>query len=329
MATRKFRLGILGTGRMANDFAESLAGQPDLVLQAVGSRQKQTADEFAAKHDIKNAHGDYGALVSDSDVDIVYIATPHTQHCQNSLDCIEAGKAVICEKPFTLNADEAFAVISKARRENIFIMEAMWTRFLPAVVRLRELIDENAVGSVQTILAGGAFMPSFDPENYLFNKSLGGGVLLDAGVYLVSMASMVLGNPASICAVGRKGRSGVDENDAMVLGYENGANALLYVSLQAQSSPEMRILGDRGEIHVHAPIFSPASLTLRRYEGVPERLDLPFTGKGYQYQVSHVAECLRAGKTESDIMPLDETMSIMQALDTIRRQIGLVYPQEK
>ena len=208
-------------------------------------------------------------------------------------------------------------------------MEAMWTRYVPAVVKLRELLAENAIGDVQLMIAGGAYMPAFDPEFYLFRPDLGGGVLLDAGVYLVSMASMVFGKPNRIRAVGTIGKYDVDEQDAVLLQHGNNAIANLYVSLRSRVSPDISLFGDRGRIHVHAPLFCPPALTLGIHGKPEDVLQLPFAGNGYQFQVIEAAACIMAGRIESPVMPLDETLTVMQTMDEIRRQIGLKYPMEE
>jgi len=322
------RLGILGTGNMAKAFATGLRHAPAIHLSAVASRSAEAAAGFAKEFNAPRHYSDYSALAADPEIDLVYIATPHSRHMQDSLMCLDAGKAVLCEKPFAINAGEARQVIARAREKNLFLMEAMWTRYIPAVVRLRELLAENAIGNVQLMLAGGAFMPAFNPQAYLFRPDLGGGVLLDAGVYLVSAASMVFGTPSRIVAAGSKGQTGVDEHDAFVLEHPNGALASCFVSLRASMSPEMTLMGDRGKIRVHAPIFAPRQLTLSLTGKADEVLDFPFEGNGYQFEVIEAARCMLASETESAVMPLDETLAIMQTMDAIRQQLQLTYPME-
>ena len=324
---KKIRWGIIGTGRIASEFATGLKNVTDAELVAVGSRTKESAQEFAQTFNIPNIHKGYENVANDADVDVVYIATPHNSHKENTMLCLENGKAVLCEKPFTINAREAEEVISFARNKNIFLMEAMWTRYIPAIIKLRELLNEGVIGNVQMMLAGGAFIPEFDPEFYLFNHELGGGVLLDAGVYLVSMASMIFGVPEKILATGQIGKTGVDEHEAIILEHGNGAIANLYVSLRAKSSPDLTLMGDKGKIYAHAPIFCPGKLTITR-DGEEEILDLPFAGNGYQFEAMEVGRCLREGKTESTAMPLDETLQIMRTMDNIRHQFGLKYANE-
>ena len=327
MMSNKIRWGILGTGRIAGAFATGLQKVHDAELRAVGSRTIDSAQNFAAKFNIPNVHSGYENLAQDEDVDIIYIATPHTLHKDNTILCLENGKAVLCEKPFTINAREAEEVIKLARKKNLFLMEAMWTRYIPAVIRLKELLDRKVIGDVQIMLAGGAFIPEFEPEFYLFNHALGGGVLLDAGVYLVSMASMVFGPPVKVMAMGQLGKTGVDEHDAILLEHVDGALANLYVSLRGKSSPDLTLIGDKGKIYAHAPIFCPGKLTIS-IDGNDEIIELPFEANGYQFEAMEVGRCLREGKLESAVMPLDETLQIMRTMDKIRAQIGLKYSTE-
>ena len=319
--------GILGSGRMAEAFTMAMSGVADSEILAIASRDQARADEFAKKHDIRIGLGEYEQILS-QEIDVVYIATPHAFHEKNMCMCLEAGKAVLCEKPFTINALEAERVITLARSNELFLMEAMWTRFIPSIIKLRELLANKVIGNVQVMLAGGAFMPEFDPDFYLFDPELGGGVLLDAGVYLISMASMLFGKPRSIRALASLGKSGVDEHDAYLLEHENGALANLYVSLRGQSSPDLTLLGSEGKIYLQAPIFCPAKITLENYQGESQSFDLPFPANGYQFEIEEVNKCLRQGVMESNIMPLDETLEIMRTMDEIRKQIGLKYPME-
>jgi predicted dehydrogenase len=316
---------------MASTIATELAALRDEghELVAVASRRRQTAADFAARHGIPYAIEGYDALACDGRVDAVYVATPHVLHCSNMLACLAGGKAVLCEKPFTINASQASAVIEQARRRRIFVMEAMWTRFLPAIRALRDLLRADAIGRVRMVIGGGAFMPERKPGYYLFDHDLGGGVLLDAGVYLISMASMVLGTPIKVLAAGAIGETGVDEQTAVTLETAEQATALLYVSLRARRPPDLEILGERGRIRVEAPVFRPAALTVWGADGAATVHSHPIDGSGYGGQLREVAAALRQGRTESAIMPLDETLSIMRTMDAVRAQIGLQYPGEE
>ena len=325
----RLNIGILGTGRMAHAFATGIRETDRAILVAVGSRNAETAKRFADEFGISTAHAGYDALAGDPNVDLVYIASPHSLHSKHCLMCMDAGKAVLCEKPFSINAQEARVVIERARQQQLFLMEAMWTRFIPAVCRLRDLLEAGAIGETKLLVAGGAYMPEFDPDFYLFRPDLGGGVLLDAGVYLVSIASMIFGAPEVTLATGTISDRGIDDHDAMLLKYAGGEIASLYVSLKAKVPPDVTIYGDRGRIYVHPPVFAPTELTLSVDGKADELIELPLVGNGYHYQVEEIARCINAGKVESTVMPLDDTLLIMETMDEIRRQLGLRYPMEK
>jgi predicted dehydrogenase len=315
---------------MAATLAGELAGlrEEGHELVAVASRQRSKAVDFAAQHGIAETFGSDSELTRCDGINAVYIATPHHLHAANMLDCIAGGKAVLCEKPFTINGEQAAEVIEAARRARVFVMEAMWTRFLPSIVALRELLCAGALGRVDTIVGGGAFIPSPTPGHYLFDRNLGGGVLLDAGVYLVSLASMVLGTPTRVLASGQIGESGIDEHASMLLEHGDGATAQLYVSLRARRSPDLEILGDRGRVRIEAPVFRPGSLTVWDTGGQASSLPFPVTGTGYGYQLREMATALRSGRMESAVLSLAETLSIMRTMDAVREQIGLQYPFE-
>lgn len=312
---------------MADTIAAELTSlrEAGLELTAVASRSAAKAEAFAARHGARKHCGSYAALATDPDVDVVYVATPHTLHYENMLACVRAGKAVLCEKPFTINAREARTVADEARRHGVFVMEAMWTRFLPAAAAVRALVAGGAIGRVQMIIGGGAFIPAPDDTHYLHNKALGGGVLLDAGVYLVSMSSMILGTPSHIQVSGAIGASGIDEQDAILLDHPGGATSLLYVSLRARRPPDLEILGESSRIVIAAPVFRPASITVYAANGTAETTEYPIAGSGHGYQLREVADAVNAGRTESSVMPLAETLTIMQTLDGIRRRMALVY----
>ncbi len=324
----KIRWGILGTGRIAGKFAVALNHVEDAELYGVASRSEEKAANFAMEYSASKQFHDYESLAADPDIDVVYIATPHSLHRDNCLMCLQHGKAVLCEKPFTINAMEAAAVIDFARRRQLFLMEAMWTRFIPAAIKLKELIEDNVIGDIQYLFAGGAILPDFDPDFYVFRKELGGGVLLDAGVYLVSLASWLLGIPDRIQSAAKLSRRGVDDHDAILLEYDSGAIASMYVSMRTKSRPDITVLGSKGKIYVHPPLFCPSRITLSLFDAEETEITLPIESNGYQFEIMEVNRCLREGKTESDVMPLDETQEIMRMMDEIREQIGLKYPME-
>jgi predicted dehydrogenase len=325
--TKTVRWGIIGTGRMAATIAGELAALSPQGFEcvAVASRDLERARSFAAQHGVRRGYDSVERLVEDAEVDAVYVATPHSRHATDMLACIAAGKPVLCEKPFTLDAAEAERVVNAAQSNAVPVMEAMWTRFLPAVVALRRMLAEGEIGTVRLLVGGGAFIPRFDPTHYLFDPTLGGGVLLDAGVYLVSLASLVLGSPQRVLASGRLGATGVDEQDAILLDY-GSASAMLYVSLQARRPPDFEILGEAGRIRLEPPVFRPTRLTIWDERGEQRIEEHPVDGSGYGPQLVAFAEAVSLGKRECATMPLAETVAIMRTLDAVRAQVGLHYP---
>jgi predicted dehydrogenase len=322
------RWGILGPGNIARRFAEGVKSVNDARLTAVGSRDLAKANSFADQYDIPNRYGSYQELVADPEVDVIYVATPHNFHKEHSLLALNAGKPVLCEKPFTINAKEAEEVIATARVKNLFLMEGMWTRFFPLMYRVRELLREGAIGEPRMLTADFGFRAEINPEGRLFNPALGGGALLDVGVYPVSLSFMVFGTPDRITGMATMCETGVDEQAGMVFGYPNGEIALLSTSVRTTTPQEAVILGTEGRITIHPPWWQPRSMTLIRYGKPAEPIEVPFESTGFNYEATEVADCLRKGKRESDIMPLDETLAIMRAMDTLRTQWGLKYPME-
>lgn len=322
------RWGILGTGSIAQQFAEALTFLPDAQLVAIGSRNITTATAFAEKYEIPNAYSSYEELSTAPNVDVVYIATPHTVHKNNILLCLEAGKAVLCEKPFTVNADEAKEVISLARKNKSFLMEAMWTRYFPLILKVREIIDNSEIGELKLLTADFGFQAPYDPQGRLFNLELGGGALLDVGIYTISLAFMIFGKPSFVNGIAHIGKTKVDEQSAVILGYERGQLAILGCSLLVDSTNEANIIGTTGKIRIHSPFWQPSVMTLTTEQKKEEVLNIPFSGNGFNYEACEVMNCLRMGKIESDVMPLDETLEIMKTIDQIRLQWGLKYPND-
>jgi predicted dehydrogenase len=322
-----FRWGILSTGRIAGVFATGLASLPDAELVAVGSRSTASAAAFAERFHVPRAYASYDELVADPDIDAIYIATPHSSHAEDALRAIAAGKAVLCEKPFTINATEAATVVAAARARGVFVMEAMWTRFLPVFVAIREQIAAGRIGEVRLLSADFGFRTAVNPASRLFDPALGGGALLDVGVYCVSLASMLFGPPTGIQSLANLGSTGVDEQAAILLGHASGAMALLATATRTDTPHEATILGTAGMIRVAAPWWAARAYRIT-VDGVTEDCALPPLGNGYAHEAAEVARCVRAGLTESPIMPLDETIAIMRTLDALRAQWGLRYPME-
>ena len=256
-------------------------------------------------------------------------ATPHPFHKECVLLCLNAGKAVICEKPFTVNAKETEELIACARKKKIFLTEAMWTRYLPATVKVKEWISNGTIGDIKMVKVDFGFRCEWNPSNRLLNLKSGGGALLDVGVYTISYASMILGGiyPSKIVSMPNIGETGVDENFSAILGYEGGKSAVLTGAVRTNTAQDAWILGTKGRIHI--PAFWHAKCATLYLDGKDaEVFELPYESTGYNYEAAEAMRCLREGKLESDIMPLDESLSIMKIMDSMREQWGLKYPFE-
>jgi predicted dehydrogenase len=326
---RKFRWGILGTGAIARQFVQGLRSLPEAEVFAVGSRSEASAAKFADKRNIPRRHAGYDALASDPDIDVVYIATPHPFHAENATLCLQAGKAVLCEKPFCMNAAEAERVVELAREKGLFIMEGMWTRFFPLMEEVRRLVSEGAIGEVRMLNVDFGFRADLDPSSRLFDQRLGGGALLDVGVYCISFASMVLSRPSGFVSLPHLGETGVDEQASIILEHEGGRLANLSIGVRTTTPQEATIMGTEGYIRIHAPWWRPKSMTISSPGTEDETVEAPISGNGFDYEAAEVMRCLAAGNTESDVMPLDETVSVLRTMDGIRAAWGLRYPGEE
>ena len=313
---------MLGTGAIARTFTADLLTLPDHEVVAVGSRAASTAEAFAAAHGIPRFHASYQELAADADVDVVYVATPHSGHAAAALACIRGGRGVLVEKPFALDAEQAEEVVAAARAAGVFCLEAMWTRFNPAITLLRELVADGAIGDVVSVQADFGFAAAYDPHGRLFSPELGGGALLDLGVYPISLASMLLGEPSTVLATAGSAPTGVDSNTGILLGYASGAVALLHCSLRAETPVRATVVGTAGRIELPTPFYRPESLTLFRDGAEPRTDTFTLPGLGYTFQAEEVARCVRAGRTESTVLPLEETLSIMRTLDRVRAALA-------
>ncbi|MDQ0113899.1 Gfo/Idh/MocA family protein [Paenibacillus harenae] len=329
MTVKTINWGIAGPGWISSKFAKDLAFAEGAKLVAVGGRSLDKAESFAKQFDIPRAYGSLKELAADGEVDIVYIGTLHPAHKENALMLLRAGKAVLCEKPFTINAAEAEEMIRFARENGIFLMEAMWTRYLPPIRKVREWLAEGHIGEVRMVKADFGFDMGWAPESRLLDPKLGGGALLDAGIYPISFASMVFGEqPAKIMSSARIGQTGVDEQFSLLFEYEGGRTAALNGAVQLGMVSDAYIYGTKG--YIHAPNFlfgKMASLHVSGQE--PILFEDGREPDGYYFEAEEAMNCLREGKLESAIMPLDETLAIMRTLDTIRAQWGLRYPADE
>lgn len=321
--------GILATGGIAHAFATDLRAA-GLDLVAVGSRSQASADAFAAQFDIVHAHPSYEALVADPDVDIIYISTPHPMHAENALLALNAGKHVLIEKPFTLNAAEAARVRDLAAEKNLLAMEAMWTRYLPHMVRIREILASGALGEVRAVMADHTQKITDDPAHRLNDLTLGGGALLDLGIYPISFAWDVLGEPTSVQASARFKPTGADAEVATIFTYAGGQVATTLSSSLAKGPNTASILGTDARIDIDAVWYTPTSFRVVDAEGtVLESYESDVLSRGMQYQALAAERLVAEGNLTGDTLAIDETVAIMGTLDDIRSQIGLRYPGEE
>ena len=312
--------GLIGTGGIAETFAADLAQTDSGRVAAIGSRRLDSANRFADRFDIPNRHASYEALVADPDVDAVYVATPHPMHRANAMLALRAGKPVLVEKPFTMTAAEAEELVETARAESLFLMEAMWTRFLPHIAEIRRLLADGALGDIVTVTADHGQWFAKDRDFRLFAPELGGGALLDLGVYPVSFASMVLGRPDRIVTLIDPAFTGVDGQTSMLFGYASGAQAVLTCTLSAKSPTRGAIVGTEARIEIEGDFYAPTSFSLISRTGDQTYFEAPVEGTGLWHEADEVARCLHEGLLESPLMPLDESISIMETMDAVLAQ---------
>ena len=322
------RWGFLGPGRIAGTVAADLALVDGATPLAVASRSIDRARAFAGEFGFERAYGSYDELLVDPEVDVVYIATPHAQHHAVTSAVLAAGKPALVEKAFTCTLPAATDLVAQARAAHVFMMEAMWTRFVPNVVRLRELLADGVVGQVRQVHADLGFVGPSDPADRLWDPAQGGGAMLDLGVYPVSFAQMVLGTPTSAQVTGTLTPAGVDSEAGMLLAYPGGELALLSCTLLGASPGRALIVGTEGRIVIDPRFHHPHRFVVQR-EGRPDELvELEPTGRGYAHELQEVDRCIAAGLTESPAMPLDDTLSVMSVLDDALTQLGAVHADE-
>ena len=326
---KKIKWGIISTGHISNKFAVALAMLPDAELVAVASRNHKTASEFAAKHNIQKAYGSYEELASDPEIEVVYIGTPHTLHLENSVMCMKKGKAVLCEKAFAMNAKEAREMVKVAREENVFLMEAMITRQVPLIKKMLKWIEEGRIGEPRMVRASRCARGEFRPGARQLNPELGGGALLDVGVYVISFASMIFRKPpVEVVGLSHIGDWGSDEQGIAILKYDNGEMADLSFALRTAAVNEAYIFGTEGYIKVNDVFAVPAKASLFINREEVETIEELIVGNALNYEAEEVMRCLRSGLKESPNMPLDESVQIMEIMDRIRQPWGLVYPND-
>lgn len=325
----RLRWGILGTGFIADLQVRDLVDN-GFAVQAVGSRSLETSQAFASRFGIPTAHGSYEDLAADQDVDVVYVATPHVFHHENALLALNAGKHVLVEKAFTINARQAQEIVDLAAGKGLVALEAMWTRFLPHMARLREIVAGGTLGEVRKVVASHNQDLPKDPAHRLNDPALGGGALLDLGVYPVSFSFDVFGAPQRILASAAMTATGVDRQTAAIFEYADGQQALMDCALDTAGNNRAAIIGTGGWVEIESVWYNPTPFT--RYDAsgnIVERFDEPVQGRGMQYQAAELERLVREGLTAGTVLPPGESVAIMAALDEVRRQIGLTYDADR
>ena len=319
--TAPVRWGILATGSIAANFCRDLALVDDNEITAVGSRRPEAARAFADQVGATRAHGSYEELVADPDVDVVYVATPHSRHLEDVMLCFEAGKHVLCEKALTMNETDSVHLVEEARRRGLFFAEAMWMRTQPNVRAMRQIAQDGDLGEVVQVRAELGMVAKPERER-LWDPSLGASALLDVGIYPLTFAHLILGEPVDIAATGVLSDRGVDVNGGATLTYDSGAVASIAWTQLAQGDNRAVIAGPAGRIEVPGRFHEPSGFSVVTPDSSTST-SLPVTGRGYSHEIEEVAACLRRGLTESPLLPLDETLSIQRQMDEILSQLGV------
>ena len=324
----QFKWGIIGTGGIARAFSNDIGFLSDHVIAAVGSRSLENAESFVKTIPGAKAHGSYDALINDSDIDAIYVATPHPSHKENVIAALNAGKPVLCEKPFAVNAAEAREMVAAAKANDVALMEAMWARFLPHYAKIREIVASGVLGHITTIHADHGQRLADQKIARLVEPSLAGGALLDLGIYPISFAHMILGVPESITSTAVFTDKGVDAQTSMILDYANGAQAVLNTTMIVQTPCTAVIAGLNGYLEVNRTFYNPTSMRLTLFDGTITEYPSNYKGHGLREQAVEFARVVKSGAKESPILRWQDTIAIMEIMDTVRSHIGLKYPFE-
>ena len=325
----KYNWGIIGAGNIAGSFAEDLKLLPQARLKAVSSRSADRASSFAKKYKIPDWYDSWDAMAAAPEVDIVYVATHHPFHFQNIRSCLEAGKAVICEKPITMNRRELDILVRIAREKKVFLMEAIWSRFLPSTIKVLEVRKSGELGKLTNVDADFGFRLEFDPEHRLFDPAKGGGALLDLGIYPLFISQLMAGPPEKLQATARFAPNGVDHSCNMILEHGNEVVSSLNCTLLSDAPTEANLLFEHGWIRMESWWLLPGPISIHRKGRKTKRLKFPEPGNGYHYEAAEVMQCLDRGLTESPSLPLDFSLDLMGTLDTVRASCGIRYPQDE
>jgi len=324
--SKVYKWGIIGPGKIAQKFAAALALEPNAVLHAVASRDKEKAARFAAKYDAPVYYDNYEALAANDEIDAVYIATPHTFHHAHVLLCLQQKKAVLCEKPMSVSVASTRQMVEAARQHGVFLMEAMWSRFLPVIEKTMDLVAKGEIGELKFLSADFGFVAPFDAGSRLYNLALGGGSLLDVGVYPLFLALQLMGKPDEIKSVAHLAATGADETTSAILYYSNGMMANIVSSIVSQTPITATITGTEGTITLDRPWYKGTQLQIRKKDIITETISLPYGDNGFEFQIREVQQCLQNNQTESKRMPLDFSLMLSSVMDEICSSNNIRYP---
>lgn len=325
-SSRTCNWGIIGLGKMAHKFALDLKALPNARIHAVASRSLERATAFGQQYGARHSYGSYAGIVHCPDLDVVYVATPHAAHHANAILCLRNSVPVLCEKPLAMNARQVEDMVAVARENHVFLMEAVWTRFMPTITTALELIKSGRIGELLSLKADFGFPAKPELKSRLYDPALGGGSLLDIGIYPVFLALLLMGRPAAIRAAAQIGGSGVDEEIGILFRYPDKRLAHLHASIRSRTKTEAFIYGTTGTLHIHSPWHGPSSMTLLREGLSPEEFHFDYLGEGYYLEAAHVMDCLEGRRTESEVLPLDFSRQLISLLDAIRQKAGIRYP---
>jgi predicted dehydrogenase len=328
MRKKSFNWGIIGCGQIAGKFAESLQVLSNADLYAAASRSGEKARSFSKKYRVRKWYDSYEKLTEDPAIDAIYIATPHNLHFEHAMLCIRNGKAVLCEKPLTVNEKEARNMVESAKQAQLFLMEAFWTRFLPSTIKLNQLLKDGIIGEIKLLQADFGYNMPFDANHRSYNPDLAGGALLDVGIYPINFAQMIFkDDPDEIKSTFIPAATGVDAQSAYIFTYPDGSLAVMNAAVNVDTQHNAWIYGTEGFIHM-PEFFHATKIHVERTDGFRETFTVPFKSTGYSYEAQEVMECLNGGELESKVMPLAESLKIMRIMDAIRTQWGFKYPSE-
>jgi len=325
--SKTYNWGIIGLGKIANKFVKDLQLVEGANLYAVASRSLDRAKSFSKQHQADKYYGSYKELAEDPNIDVIYIATPHVFHYENTLMCLKAGKAVLCEKAFGMNKQEVETMILKSREKGVFLMEALWTRFIPATNKVLELLNSGLIGNLQSVRADFGFKAEYDPQKRVFNKQLGGGSLLDIGIYPIFLSLLTLGVPEKIQAMAIMSPTGADNTCMMLFDYSNEQTAVLDASLMVSTPVEGWLYGDKGSLKMHHRFHHTKEISHYKGQELIGTYQVDFIGNGYYHEIVEVMDCLKAGEIESKKMPLSFSLDLITVLDGVRESIGLSYDE--